>query len=106
MNRAAELNLAGTTRNAGKSAVATAKSGRIGSPLSQKETAQYLAEMILELRNLAKAAQLYQVMVPLEYAYYEAFGIANKVEVPEAEVERLKELAKIGAENDPIPDDY
>lgn len=60
----------------------------------QRDTAEYISEMILELRNLARANQLYTVMVPLEYAYYEAFTAANRVEVPEAEIERIKELSR------------
>jgi hypothetical protein len=60
----------------------------------QRDTAHYVADMILELRNMAKAARLYQVMVPLEYAYYEAFTVANRVEVPEAEAERLRAIAR------------
>ena len=72
----------------------------------QRETAQYIADMILELRNMAKSAQLYQVMVPLEYAYYEAFSVANKVEVPPEEAERIRVLSKTVAEMDVVPDDY
>ena len=69
----------------------------------QRETAEYLADMVLELRNLARSVQLYTVMVPLEYAYYEAFGVANKVEVPPAEVERIKTLARAGEDLDRDP---
>lgn len=69
----------------------------------QRETAEYLADMILELRNLARSVQLYTVMVPMEYAYYEAFGVANRVEVPQGEVERIKKLAKAGEELDADP---
>ena len=72
----------------------------------QKETAQYIADMILELRNMAKSAQLFQVMVPLEYSYYEAFAVANKVEVPPEEAERLRELSKVAAEMGSVSDDY
>lgn len=61
----------------------------------QKEASQYICDMILELRNMAKANQLFQVMVPLEYAYYEAFSAANPVKPPPAEVERLRELGKV-----------
>lgn len=70
------------------------------SPRSQRQTAEYLVEIILELRNLARMSKLYTVMVPLEYAYYEAFGVANRVEVPPEEVERIKALSKIGEEYD------
>ncbi len=62
----------------------------------QRDTAQYVADMILELRNMAKAAKLFQVLVPLEYAYYEAFTVANRVTVPPEELERLRELSKAG----------
>lgn len=71
-----------------------------GSPYNQRQTAEYLVDIILELRNLARSTKLYTVMVPLEYAYYEAFGIANRVEVPPEEVERIKALSKIGEQYD------
>jgi len=68
-----------------------------------RETAEYLSDMILELRNLARANQLYTVMVPLEYAYYEAFTAANRVEIPEDELERIRELSKASAEFEQVP---
>ncbi len=70
------------------------KGVRLAPDKRKRETAQYIADMILELRNMAKAADLAHVMVPLEYAYYEAFTVANRVEPPPGEVERLKALAK------------
>jgi hypothetical protein len=72
-------------------------------PARQRDAAEYIAEMILELRNLARVHQLYTVMVPLEYAYYEAFTVANRVEVPEGEVERIKELSKASQELEQLP---
>jgi hypothetical protein len=69
----------------------------------QRDTAEYISEMILELRNLARAHQLYTVMVPLEYAYYEAFTAANRVEVPQGEIERIKELSKISHDLEQLP---
>lgn len=69
----------------------------------QRHTAEYISEMILELRNLARANQLYTVMVPLEYAYYEAFTVANRVEVPPGEIERLKELSKASQSFEQLP---
>jgi hypothetical protein len=72
----------------------------------QRDTAQYVADMILELRNMAKSAHLFQVMVPLEYAYYEAFSVANRVATPEAEVERLHQLTKAGELLDAVPEEY
>ncbi|MFM8746078.1 MAG: hypothetical protein ACKOED_05360 [Aestuariivirga sp.] len=65
----------------------------------QREMAEYLGEMILELRNLARSVKLYTVMVPLEYAYYEAFSVANRIEVPEDELERIKRLSQASADN-------
>jgi len=59
---------------------------------SQKETAQYITDMVLELRNLAQRAELKTLSGLLEIAFYEAFSLANKVEIPPAEVERLKVL--------------
>lgn len=61
----------------------------------QRDTAQYIADMILELRNMAKAAKLFKIMVPLEFAYYEAFSVANRVQVPKEEIERLDKLARM-----------
>ncbi|WP_421694951.1 hypothetical protein [Aestuariivirga sp.] len=84
--------------------VAEANKSSKSFPERQRETAEYLADMILEFRNLARSMQLYTVMVPLEYAYYEAFGFANRVEVPAHEIERIKVLAKAGAEMDSDPD--
>lgn len=69
----------------------------------QRETAEYLCDMILELRNLARSVQLHTVMVPLEFAYYEAFGVAHKVDVPPAEIERIKRLSKASQELDLDP---
>lgn len=69
----------------------------------QRETAEYLSDMILELRNLARSVQLHHVMVPLEFAYYEAFGAAHRVEVPAAEIERIRELSKAAQRLDHDP---
>jgi hypothetical protein len=62
-----------------------------------KETAEYVADMLLELRNLAKACDLKALQGLLEVSYYEAFSAANKVEVPPEELERLRELSKASA---------
>jgi hypothetical protein len=72
-------------------------------PERQRDAAEYISEMILELRNLARVHQLFTVMVPLEYAYYEAFTVANRVEVPEGEVERIKELSRVAQELEQPP---
>jgi hypothetical protein len=70
----------------------------------QRETAEYLAEMILELRNLARSVKLHTVMVPLEYAYYEAFTAANRIEVPEGEIERIRRLTRVSADIEGLSD--
>lgn len=64
----------------------------------QQAIAQYISDMILELRNMAKSANLVKVLVPLEFAYYEAFSEANRVVVPEAERQRLERLSRMAAE--------
>lgn len=70
------------------------KTGASAFEANQRETAQYVADMILELRNMARAAKLYKIMVPLEFAYYEAFSAANKVTIPPEELQRLKDIGK------------
>jgi len=65
---------------------------RLGSADTQRDTAQYITDMVLELRNLARSAELKTLSGLLEIAFYEAFSLANKVEIPPAEVERLKAL--------------
>jgi hypothetical protein len=69
----------------------------------QRDTAEYLSDMILEMRNLARSVQLHTIMVPLEFAYYEAFGIANRVEIAPADIERIKSLSKAGDNLDRDP---
>ena len=80
----------------------TPEHGGIDLTAQQRDTAQYVADMILEMRNMAKAARLFTITVPLEYAYYEAFSIANRVEVPPEELERLKRLAKLAQESEAV----
>ena len=58
------------------------------------ELAQYIADMLLELRNMAKAAGLKTLLGLLEISFCEAFSIANKVEIPAGEIEKLKRLVK------------
>lgn len=72
----------------------------------QRDTAEYLADMILELRNLARSVQLHTVMVPLEFTYYEAFGFAHRVEVPAAEVERIRDLSRAAQKLDKDPANF
>lgn len=61
---------------------------------SLRETAQYIADMVLELRNMAKSVDLKTLQGLLEVSFYEAFSVANKVEIPPDEIEHLRELSK------------
>ncbi len=68
------------------------------SPLKRKpdprETAQYIADLVLELRNMAKSADHKTLQGLLEVSFYEAFSAANRVEIPPEEIEKLRELSK------------
>ncbi len=64
----------------------------------QRELAQYVADMLLELRNMAKAAGLTTLLGLLELSFCEAYSIANKVKIPDGEIEKLKRLAKAASE--------
>lgn len=59
-----------------------------------RETAQYIADMVLELRNMAKAADLKTLQGLLEVSFYEAFSAANKIEIPAEEIEKLHVLSR------------
>ena len=56
----------------------------------RREAAQYISEMTLELRNLAKGHDLLTLQGLLEVAYYEAFTAATLIDLPEGEVEPPK----------------
>lgn len=58
------------------------------------EMAQYIADMLLELRNMAKSAGLPTLLGLLELSFCEAFSIANRVEIPPGEIEKLKRLSR------------
>lgn len=58
------------------------------------ETAQYIADMLLELRNLAKAADLKPLQGLLELGYYEAYSTAHRAPIPEGEAERLEQMGE------------
>lgn len=62
-----------------------------------RETAQYMSDIVLELRNLAKHHKLQTLQGLLEVAYCEAFTVATAIEIPEGEIERLRELSKASA---------
>jgi hypothetical protein len=56
------------------------------------ETANYIADMILELRNLAKGHEMKSLQGLLEISYYEAFSVANPIIVPPDEEQHLETL--------------
>ena len=60
---------------------------------ARRETAQYISELTLELRNLAKAHEMSSLQGLLEVAYYEAFTVATQIQLPEGELERIKEMS-------------
>ncbi len=64
----------------------------------QLELAQYIADMLLELRDMARAAGLKTLLGLLEITFCEAFSIANKVEIPPGEIEKLRRMAKAAHE--------
>jgi hypothetical protein len=57
-----------------------------------RDTANYIADMILQLRNLAKGAQMSTLQGLLEISYYEAYSVANAIVVPVGEEQRLEEM--------------
>ncbi len=61
---------------------------------AKRETAQYISEMTLVLRNLAKTYELVSLQGLLEVAHYEAFTVATQIELPEGELERIKEMSR------------
>ncbi len=69
--------------------------------IRERELAQYIAEMLLEMRNMAKSAGLSTLLGLLEVTYCEAFSIANRVELPEGELEKLRQLIRAGQQNAP-----
>ena len=65
--------------------------------LDPKQAAEYIADMALELRNLAKANGLSTLQGLLEVAYYEAFGVSAQHQLPAGELERLAEMRRAAA---------
>jgi hypothetical protein len=81
------------TTNKNNSEFQIIKSGKHKMKFVRRETAQYVADMVLELRGLAKAHELQTLQGLLEASFYEAFSVANQVEIPPGEVEKLRELS-------------
>ena len=59
-----------------------------------QELAQYIADMLLELRKMAQSAGLKTLLGLLEISFCEAYSIANRVKIPPGEIEKLRRLAR------------
>ncbi len=57
-----------------------------------RDTAHYIADMILQLRNLAKGSQMSTLQGLLQISYYEAFSAANVIVILKGEQQRLEEM--------------
>lgn len=66
--------------------------------IQEREMAQYIADMLLELRNMARSAGLPTLLGLLELSFCEAFSIANKIEIPQGEIEKLKRISRAASE--------
>jgi hypothetical protein len=60
----------------------------------KRELAQYMADMLLEMRNMARTAGFTTLTSLFELCFCEAFSIANRVDLPEGEVEKITELSR------------
>ncbi len=65
-----------------------------GKDRDRRQTAQYIADMALEMRNLAKGQGMVSLQGLLEVAYYEAFTASTELKIPEGEQERLSQMSK------------
>jgi hypothetical protein len=87
-----------TNHNVGNNVKANGKfTSSFKSQIGARETAQYIADMVLELRNMARMCELKTLQGLLEVSFYEAFSAANKIEIPPNEIEHLRELSKASA---------
>jgi hypothetical protein len=68
--------------------------------LQQRETADYVCDMVLELRNAVLACQLTELAEVLKQAYYKAYSVSHHAEVPTAEVEHIRALEKASEESE------
>jgi hypothetical protein len=66
------------------------------------ETAKYLTDLLLEMRNIANRSEMKFLTYLLEMAYYEAFSIANKVDLAPSDMEKLREISR-QTRNEPMP---
>lgn len=62
--------------------------------IKARETAQYIADMTLELRNMTKTFEMKTLQGLLEVTFYEASREANQIEIPPEELEHLRMLSR------------
>ena len=70
------------------------------------EMAKYIADMLLELHNMAKSAGLPTLLGLLELSFCEAFSIANKVENLPEKSKNLNACLKPPARRDLANDNF
>ncbi len=62
--------------------------------IKARETAQYIADMTLELRNMTKSFNMKTLQGLLEVTFYEASSEANRIDIPAEEIEHLAMLSR------------
>jgi hypothetical protein len=72
----------------------TNSTSNLKTKIDPRQTAQYIADMVMELRNMAKSCDHITLQGLLEVCFYEAFSVANQVEIPAADQDHLRELSK------------
>jgi hypothetical protein len=70
------------------------RKGKQPDSLSEREVAQYTADIMLELRQLARNVKLNTLQGLIELCYYEAFSVANQPQISKEERERLAQLER------------
>jgi hypothetical protein len=66
----------------------------------QREAADYVCEMILELRNVVLAGQLHELAEYLKRAYYKAYAVSHGVEVSAEQIRHIRVLEKASEESE------
>jgi hypothetical protein len=60
--------------------------------MTERDTANYIADMVLELRNLAKGSNMTTLQGLLEISYYEAYNIGHPTVVSDEELKHIEDL--------------
>jgi hypothetical protein len=62
--------------------------------MNDRDLANYIADMILELRNLAKGGHMTTLQGLLEISYYEAFSVAHKIQIPAQDLQHMHDIGE------------